>query len=123
MPGRDVLLPALRRLLILVVTIAAVIAAVAVPIGLLAGSSLSRSLALGYYLVGSFCLIAGFFVGNRGPVRPKSDAFMPIFGSRFMRWATPEERDETINMSAVYVLLGLVLIVFGVVADTRYSLF
>jgi hypothetical protein len=40
-----------------------------------------------------------------------------------MRWATPEERDETINMSAVYVVLGLVLIVFGVLADTRYSLF
>jgi hypothetical protein len=123
LPARGVLLPALRRLLVLVLGGAAAIAAVSLPIGLLAGASASRSLALGYYLVGSFCLIAGFFVGNRGPVRPKSDLFIPMFGPRFMRWATPEERDETINMSAVYVVLGLVLIVFGVLADTRYSLF
>jgi predicted anti-sigma-YlaC factor YlaD len=74
-------------------------------------------------LVGSFWLVSGFFVGNRGPVRLKSDLGAPLFGSRFVRWATPEERDETINMSAVYVLLGFVLILFGFVADTRYSLF
>ncbi len=92
-------------------------------IGALLGSSLSRSLAVGYYVVGSFWLVSGFFVGNRGPVRLKSDLGAPLFGSRFVRWATPEERDETINMSAVYVLLGFVLILFGFVADTRYSLF
>ncbi len=92
-------------------------------LGLIAGASLSRSLAIGFYLVGSFWLVAGFFVGNRGPVRLKSDLGAPLFGSRFVRWATPEEREETINMSAVYVLLGFVLILFGFAADTRYSLF
>ena len=92
-------------------------------LGLLLGASLSRSIAIGLYLVGSFWLVSGFFVGNRGPVRLKGDIGAPLFGSRFVRWATPEEREETINMSAIYVLLGFVLILLGFAADTRYSLF
>ena len=35
--------------------------------GALADASLSRSIAIGLYLVGSVILIFGFFVGNRGP--------------------------------------------------------
>ena len=66
--------------------------------------------------------MAGFFTGNRGPVRPQGAA-VPIFGARFMRWATPQEREESINSSALYVVLGFCLIVFGFVADSRYSLF
>ena len=92
-------------------------------LGLLLGASLSRSIAIGFYLVGSFWLVSGFFVGNRGPVRLKSDIGAPLFGSRFVRWATPEEREETINMSAIYVVLGFVLILLGFATDTRYSLF
>jgi hypothetical protein len=114
---------ALRRLIILVVVAAAFTVVGSLVIGLLIGASLSRSIAIGFYLVGSFWLVSGFFVGNRGPVRLKSDIGAPLFGSRFVRWATPEEREETINMSAVYVLLGFVLILLGFAADTRYSLF
>jgi hypothetical protein len=117
------LIAALRRLLVLIVVAAGLTALGSLAIGLLSGASLSRSLAIGFYLVGSFWLVAGFFVGNRGPVRLKSDLGAPLFGSRFVRWATPEEREETINMSALYVLLGFVLILFGFAADTRYSLF
>ncbi len=91
-------------------------------LGLLVGASPGRSIAIGFYLVGCFWLITGFFVGNRGPVRLKSDLGAPLFGSRFVRWATPEEREESINMSAVYVLLGFALILLGFAADTRYSL-
>lgn len=120
---RPYLLAAFRRLLVLIVLAAAVTALGSLIIGLLMDASLTRSLAIGFYLVGSFWLVSGFFVGNRGPVRLKSDFGAPLFGSRFVRWATPEERDETINMSAVYVLLGFVLILLGFVADTRYSLF
>ena len=113
----------LRRLLVLVVVVAAVTALGALALGLLTGSPASRALSIGFYLVGSFWLVAGFFVGNRGPVRLKSDLGAPLFGSRFVRWATPEEREETINMSAIYVLLGFVLILLGFAADTRYSVF
>jgi hypothetical protein len=117
------LLAALRRLLVLIVVAAAFTVVGSVILGLLLGASLSRSIAIGFYLVGSFWLVSGFFVGNRGPVRLKSDIGAPLFGSRFVRWATPEEREETINMSAIYVLLGFVLILLGFGADTRYSLF
>ena len=117
------LLAALRRLLVLIVVAAAFTVVGSLILGLLLGASLSRSIAIGFYLVGSFWLVSGFFVGNRGPVRLKSDIGAPLFGSRFVRWATPEEREETINMSAIYVLLGFVLILLGFAADTRYSLF
>jgi hypothetical protein len=120
---RPYLVAALRRLLVLIVVAAAVTVVGSLIMGLLLGASLTRSVAIGLYLVGSFWLVSGFFVGNRGPVRLKSDLGAPLFGSRFVRWATPEERDETINMSAVYVVLGFVLILLGFAADTRYSLF
>jgi hypothetical protein len=47
---------------------------------------------------------------------------VPLFGSRVVRWATPEEREESINTSAIYVVLGFALIFLGLLADTRYSL-
>jgi hypothetical protein len=117
------LVAGLRRLLVLIVVVAGLTALGALALGLLSGASIARSVSIGFYVVGSFWLVAGFFVGNRGPVRLKSDLGAPLFGSRFVRWATPEEREETINMSAIYVLLGFVLILFGFAADTRYSLF
>ena len=72
--------------------------------------------------MGCFLLVAGFFTGNRGPVRPKNVA-VPIIGPRFMRWASRSELDESLNSSALYVVLGFGLIVLGIVADSRYSLF
>jgi hypothetical protein len=39
-----------------------------------------------------------------------------------VRWATLREREEAINDSAIFVLLGLVLIVLGVIADSRIAL-
>ena len=112
----------LRRFAVLYLSIAAVTAAVALVIGTAFGASADRSITIGLYLVGAFLLMAGFFTGNRGPVRPRSGA-VPIIGPRFVRWATPEEREESINSSALYVFLGFALIVLGIVADTRYSLF
>jgi hypothetical protein len=63
-------------------------------------------------------LIGGFFLGNRGPVRAQRNQPIPLFGTRFVRWATPEEQHEAINTSAVYVSLGFALILVGVLADT-----
>ena len=103
-------------------TIAAVTAAVSFVLGLAFGASADRSITIGFYLVGCFLLVAGFFTGNRGPVRPKTTA-VPIIGPRFMRWASRAELDESLNSSALYVVLGFGLIVLGIVADTRYSLF
>jgi hypothetical protein len=113
---------ALRRLAVLLVLAGGITLVVSLAFGLLLGESVSRSVSVGFYLVGSFLTIAGFFVGNRGPVRLKRDVGVPLFGSRIVRWATPEEREESINTSAIYVVLGFALIFLGVLADTRYSL-
>jgi hypothetical protein len=111
-----------RRFLVLLAGVAGATAALSLLAGLLGGASLNRALTVGFYLVGSFLLIAGFFIGNRGPVRPKGTGPM-LFGSRIMRWATPLEREETINESALFVALGFVLIVIGVLVDSRTALF
>ena len=114
---------ALRRLTGLLVLAAGITAFASIAFALLLDESVSRAVSVGFYLVGSFLTIAGFFVGNRGPVRLKRDVGVPLFGSRVVRWATPEEREESINTSAVYVVLGFALIFLGVLADTRYSLY
>jgi hypothetical protein len=113
---------ALRRLAGLLVLAAGITVFASLSFALLLDESVSRAVSVGFYLVGSFLAIAGFFVGNRGPVRLKRDVGVPLFGSRIVRWATPEEREESINTSAIYVVLGFALIFLGVLADTRYSL-
>jgi len=116
-----VLKAAIRRFLVLLAGIAGVTAVLSLLGGLLGGGSVSRAVAIGFYLVGSFMLIAGFFIGNRGPVRPKGTGPM-LFGSRIMRWATPLEREDSLNESALFVALGFVLIVIGVAVDSRTGL-
>ncbi len=115
-----VLLAALRRFLVLLALTAGITTAGSIAFGALGGASLSRSISVGFYLVGSFLLIAGFFVGNRGPARPKQDA--PILGPRLMRWATASETEDALNTSAVFVVLGFVLILLGLLVDSRLRL-
>jgi hypothetical protein len=121
---------AARRLALLLVGTAAGTATLSLLVGLLVGAPASRSISVGLYLVGCFLLVAGFFVGNRGPARLRGDesegAMAGMFGlgigSRRLRWATLEEREEAISNSAIFVTLGLALILLGVVADSRVHL-
>jgi hypothetical protein len=109
----------------LFVLASAITVVLSILLGLLLDASLSRAISLGFYVMGSFLLVSGFFVGNRGPVRLKANADPGgpfLFGSRFVRWATPSEREETINLSAIFIALGFVLILVGVAADNRYNL-
>lgn len=116
-------LAALRRLAGLFLLASAVTLIGAFVFGIALGADPSRSISVGFYLTGSFMLIAGFFVGNRGPVRFRRESGAPLFwGSRFVRWASPAEREENINLSAIFIVLGFVLILVGVVADNRYEL-
>jgi hypothetical protein len=114
---------AARRLGILFAGLAGGTAAIALLLGLAVGSSVGRSLSLGWYIIGSTLLISGFFIGNRGPARPQGEGWSPFSLQRWTRWATPDEQQETLSFSAVLVILGFVLIALGVVADTRYSVF
>lgn len=120
------ILPALRRFALLVCAIGGGTVVVSILAGLLMHASLSRSIALGFYLVGCFVLLAGFFFGNRGPVRSRGGSPVgPLLpgGSRRLGWATREEQGEAINLSAVFVAIGIVLIFLGVVSDNRHTLF
>jgi hypothetical protein len=122
------LVGAFRRFAGLLLVLATGTVVCSVALGLLLGASVARSLSVGFYLIGSFLLVSGFFVGNRGPVRPRGDDpgipfFGPMMRHRMLGWATQEEREESISLSVVFVALGVVLILFGVVADTRYNLY
>jgi hypothetical protein len=126
-----VLLAAARRLAILLAATSAITLGAALLGALLFGSGLFRAISVAFYLVGSFLLVAGFFVGNRGPARPKEEAddgsaVAGMFGigiaARGVRWATTEERDETIASSALFVALGLLLILIGFVTDDSVRL-
>jgi hypothetical protein len=113
---------AARRFGILLGALVGGTAAIALLIGLAFGSSLSRSLSVGWYAVGSVLLISGFFVGNRGPARPQGEGWSVFSLRRWVRWATPDEQHESISLSAVLVVLGFLLIALGVLADTRYTI-
>jgi hypothetical protein len=118
------LLAAARRFLVLTVGVAGGTALIALAVGALAGSALDRAVSLGLYIVGSFMLVGGFFMGNRGPLRLKGDStVLPFSRARRLRKATPEEREEAINTSAVFVSVGFVLILIAIATDSRFELF
>jgi hypothetical protein len=122
------LLAALRRLAVLIVLGSLVIVLISLPLGLLAGDSVSRSLTLGFYLGGCFLLVIGFFTGNRGPARIKSESpgaavFPFTISGRKLRWASMGEQHETINNSAIFVTLGFIFVVVGLLIDPKHALF
>jgi hypothetical protein len=113
---------AARRFGIVLGALAGGTGALALLLGLAFGSSVSRSLSLGWYIIGCLLLLSGFFVGNRGPSRPEGEGWSPFSLRRWVRWATPEEQRDSLSLSAVLVVLGFVLIALGVLADTRYKI-
>ena len=117
------LLAAARRFLVLLAAAGAATALGSLVFGLLLGAPAGRALSVGFYAVGSFLLVAGFFVGNRGPARPRGAGALPLLGARAVRWATREEQEQTISDSAIFVSLGFVLIALGLLADSRYGVF
>jgi general stress protein CsbA len=120
----------LRRLFLLVLGAVSLTALGSIVLGALVGASLGRALTVGFYLVGCFLMLAGFFVGNRGPARVKSESDtraspmgMLLGGGRNLRWASLGEQNETINNSAVFIALGLVLVAIGILFDSRHAFF
>jgi hypothetical protein len=116
------LVPALVRFGELLAGISVLIVATAGVFGVVVGSSFGRAISVGFYIFGSIILIGGFFVGSRGPLRPRGEGAF-LLRPRSVRRATPAEREEALNMSAILVVLGLVLIVVGVAFDPRQRLF
>ncbi len=87
-------------------------------LGLLVGDSVNRSLSVGFYLAACLSITLGVFFGIRPPVRQEGDAgalggLFGVFGSGPVRFATNDERQDSLSSSAVFVVLGLVLVLFG----------
>jgi NAD/NADP transhydrogenase beta subunit len=120
-----VLLGGVRRLLTLTAVVGGATLAISLVLALLAGASLRRSIAVGFYLVGSILLLTGFFVGNRGVLRAEGDMDRPSlfgFGRKRVRSATGEEQRESIRISALVIGLGIALLILGSLADNKNSL-
>ena len=88
---------------------------------------MNRSLSVGFYLAACMSMLLGVFFGIRPPVRQEGDAgalggLFGVFGSGPVRFATPEEREDSLASSAVFVVLGLVLVLCGLVCDGRHPL-
>jgi hypothetical protein len=116
---------AARRLVVLFVSLAGSVALIALAIGALAGYSADRSVAVGLDIAGCFLIVAGFFVGSRGPMRHFGGGSQGAPGSsaqRGPRWLSLPEREEGLNASAAFVLLGFLMIVLGLVIDSRVRL-
>jgi hypothetical protein len=117
----SVLVAGIRRFFVILAALAGGVTCLALLLALLGHWSVDRTVSACFDAVGAFLLVVGFFVGNRGPVRLRGDQVTP-FAPRRVRWATPDERSDTLNDSAVFVAVGLVMVVIGVVIDSRYSL-
>lgn len=121
---------AAKRIVTLVGVLAGLTAVVSLAVGALLGSGLDRALATGFYVVGCFLIVLGFFAGVRGPLRPRSsrdgeerDAVGGLFGigvsSRGVRRATSEERADALGTAWLFLAIGLALIALGILADSR----
>jgi hypothetical protein len=99
--------------------------AVSLLAGVALGARWARALSVGWYCAGAFVLLLGFLASSRGPTRAaETGSWAPVtLRNRSLRWATRSEQEESIGVSAVLVLLGLVLIVLGVAVDPRHPLF
>jgi hypothetical protein len=119
------MLAALRRLGLLLVGTAIGVGGAAALIGLAAGSSIERAVSVAFYLVGAFLIVLGFFAGNRGPLRPRAtgegEPIAGMFGigvsMRGARTASGDERQDALATAAIFLGVGIWLILLGVVAD------
>ena len=113
---------AVRRIGTMLGTLVVGTAVVSVVVGFLFGAGVSRSLSVGWYVVGCALLASGFFVGNRGPSRPQGEGWSPFSVQRWVRWASPDEQRESISLSALLIAVGFLVIVLGAIADSRHAL-
>jgi len=118
------LVTAVRRFFTLLGGLFAVTTVCALAIGAVAGLSLARSIAVGLYMVGGILVVVGFVVGNRPPVRMRDGVEEATpWRSRPVRWASRQELDDALNSSAVFVIVGLTLVLIGIGFDGRRALF
>jgi hypothetical protein len=118
-----------RRIFVFLAVVLGGTAAVAAALGALAGADISRSIATGYYLIGSAVLVGSFVIGVRGPLRSEAveqdeavqAAPLRYRGSRRLRKTTPEERHEGRRISLGLFALGVAVLLVAAVVDPSRS--
>lgn len=121
----------IRRGLLILAAIAVPTALVSLLLGLASGMAVQSALATGFYVVGAMLMLVGVLSGARGPLRSTSlndpgeaaSLFGMGPGRRRLRKATDEERREAVFGAMLFLVLGLVLVALGVVADSESQLF
>ena len=123
---------AARRIVVLVGGAIIVTCGVSLVVGLALGSSGSRSMATGLYLVGCFLVVLGVLAGMRGPLRPaeskdEADPIGSLLGvgvfSKGARPATGDERADARATSWLFLTVGITMILVGIVLDPRMRVF
>ena len=118
----------LARLGVMWLGLAAVIALISIGIALLAGFPVRRGVSVGWIATGSLITIVGVLHGLRPPVRiDREQSQLGMFGVVLtggqVRRATLEERDDALGSSVLFVVLGVVLLVLGLLLDPNHPLF
>jgi hypothetical protein len=120
-----VLVQAARRLSLIFSAVLGSTVVLSLLLGLAAGKSLSRSVAIGLYVAGAVALLGCFVMGARGPLRGTGSAgeSAPLLGAKRVRRATSDERTEASRTAILLFALGLVLVVIGSVIDPAHKAF
>jgi hypothetical protein len=120
-----VLAAAFRRLALIYGAIVLLTIFFSAAFGLIAGSSLERALAVGFYIAGALLLVGCFIVGARGPLRGVSAEgdTSGLVGARRVRRATTDERSEATRTALLLFVFGLSLVVVGSLLDPARSTF
>ncbi|HUJ55755.1 MAG TPA: hypothetical protein VLW49_07185 [Gaiellaceae bacterium] len=114
-PSAAFLLAALRRFLVFFVAAAAAAALVGLFVAAAGHESFRRGLAVGFYITGAGLAAFGILLGSRPPVRARGARF-----SGGVRWATSQEHREAMNVPALFVAIGILLLPIGIAVDTKH---
>jgi hypothetical protein len=123
-----VLLAGLRRFALIVLLLAGLAVVVGLLGAVLLHTGVRRSVSVALYGLGAFLLVSGFFHGIRPPLRVDEEQGLPsMFGILLtqgrLRTASMDERHESLSTSALFVVLGLLLIALGGAIDPVHGLF
>jgi hypothetical protein len=124
------LIEGIRRGLLIFAAIAVPTALISLLLGLASDMAVGSALATGFYAVGAMLMIVGVLSGARGPLRSASQndpaeaasLFGMGLGRRRLRKATDDERRDAVFGAMLFLVLGLVLVALGVVADSETKL-
>jgi hypothetical protein len=97
-------------------------------VGALLHESARRGIAIGLYVTGSALAGFGVLVASRPPVRGRSDGGLSgaigsiggLFSAGGVRWASREEHQQAMNLPAVLIAGGVILVVLGAFVDVRH---